>query len=167
MTDDARAKIQLPDGRQVWRDGSGRYRDVKTGKWVSREEIENASALPNTWLPEKDIFPANPADAPGRANTETEKQIMEAVRGMGREANTLEEAIGHILAVQAEIALEKDNGAKATHAARLIGQITGVLGKGAQKEDTQEEDQPWFVLGRELAKQILALVEEEQSHRAG
>lgn len=158
MTNDARAKITLPDGRQVWRDGRGRYRDAQTGKWVAREEIE--PTLPN-------ILPTTAQKkTSGGLQSAAERQIIEAVRGMGREADTLEDALGQLVGVQAEIALDKDNGAKATNATRLIGQITGILGKGGkQAEDAEADDQPWFVLGREHAKHLLALIEEEQARR--
>ena len=152
MTSDARAKITLPDGRQIWRYGNGRYRVIKTGKWIAKEEVEDALAQ---------------ASSIDHNLTAAQKQLIETVREMGREADTLDEALAQLLAVQAEIALDKDNGAKATNATRLIGQISGIWDKNAQKEDAQQDDdQPWFVLGRELAQELLALVEAEQAFRA-
>ncbi|HKJ27401.1 MAG TPA: hypothetical protein VJ965_07170 [Anaerolineales bacterium] len=162
MTDDARAKLKLADDREVWRDGSGRYRDCATGKWVARETVEESAPVPaplNLWLPEKE----SPVHS---AMGEAEKRIMEAVQAMGLEAASIEEAVAHLLAVQAEIALDKDNGAKATSAVRLIGQYTGMLGKRSEDEKTDEDPQPWFILGRDLAQQILTLVEKEQARRA-
>lgn len=173
MAHDARAKIKLADGREVWRDGQGRYRDVNTGKWVSRLEVETESIAveqhgklttlpPNRWLPEKAVLQANLASG---LTIETEKGIIAAVRRLGLTASTLDEAVGHLLGVQTEIALDKDNGAKSTSAARLITQATGLLGKAAQAGAEPQEDHPHFVLGARLAKQLLALVEAELSAR--
>ena len=92
--------------------------------------------------------------------------ILEAVQSTGLPAESLEEALGHLMAVQTEIALDKDNGAKATSAARLIGQVTGVLGRGAKQARSEKEGPPWFVLGSELALQVLALIEKELARRA-
>ena len=175
MAPDARAKIILADGREIWRDGRGRYRDVHTGKWVARLEVEAQSISikqdgqltilpPNRWLPDRE----NPqARLTAGLSAETEKGIIEAVRRMGLRASSLEEAVGHLLAVQAEIALDKENGAKSTSAARLISQAAGILGKTAQTGPEQHEGQSQFFLGARLAKQILALVEAELRARQG
>lgn len=175
MAPDARAKITLADGREIWRDNRGRYRDVNTGKWVARLEVEAQSIHmeqngkltilpPNRWLPERE----NPqARLAAGLNAETEKGIIDAVQRLGLTANSLEEAVGHLLAVQAEIALDKENGAKSTSAARLITQAAGILGKTSQTKPEQHEDQSQFVLGARLAKQILALVEAELNARLG
>jgi hypothetical protein len=40
MIEDARAKIRLADGREVWRHVYIRYREVKTGRWLSSSEME-------------------------------------------------------------------------------------------------------------------------------
>jgi hypothetical protein len=38
---DGKAKIVLRDGREVWRCVSVRYREVKTGKYISDREVES------------------------------------------------------------------------------------------------------------------------------
>lgn len=162
MKDDARAKIKLGDGREVWREVIVRYRNVRTGKWVSSEDVAVAQTAASSELPvQRPPEPVEPQDT----KKQTEKWILEAVQKLGLPAGTFDEALGQLLAVQAEIALDKDNGAKATSAARLIGQVTGMLGRGAGADPAGEEDQPWFVLGRELARHVLALIEEEQARR--
>ncbi|MBT4683249.1 MAG: hypothetical protein HOB70_09450, partial [Chloroflexi bacterium] len=63
---------------------------------------------------------------------------------------------GHLVGVQAEIAMDKDNGSKATAAAKLVAQVMGTMeGSPAQDEGIEK-----LVLGRELAKQVLALLKE-------
>ena len=74
---------------------------------------------------------------------------------MGYQAETVEQAWGKLIEVQAELALEKEQGSKATTAARFVGQMTGL------DESEQENRQTGhLVLGRELALEILDLLEE-------
>jgi len=40
MIDDARAKITLPDGREVWRQIKVYYREVDSGRWISTQLVE-------------------------------------------------------------------------------------------------------------------------------
>lgn len=173
MAQEARAKVKLAGGREVWRDGHGRYRDVNTGRWVARLAVEAESISleqdrkqttlpPNRWQPEKQVLQARLS--PGLSK-EVEKEIIAAVRRLGLPASSLDEAVGQLLAVQAEIALDKENGAKSTSAARLISQAAGILGKAAPSKTEQQEGQPQFVLGARLAKQILAMAEAELTAR--
>lgn len=131
MSADARAKIVLKDGRQVWRDVRVRYREVDTGRWISAEEAE---ALLDTPMSDVSTGESGPD-----ANRVLRKRLMD---------------------VQAQIALDRDAGAKATSAARLV---LNMLKEMEQEEDEQEDDQPWFILGRELAKEVLALIEAVES----
>lgn len=127
MSDDARAKILLADGREVWRDVRVRYREVKTGRWIPKAEAE---AL----IPAPDVS-------------------SRSIRA-GQERNQLLRQ--RLMEVQAEIALDRDAGAKATSAARLV---LNMLKEMDQKDQNGEENPPWFVLGRELAKEVLDLIE--------
>lgn len=127
MSADARAKVILKDGRQVWRDVRVRYREVDTGRWIAAEEAE---ALMGTTLMSLPLEESGPA-----ANQILRKRLME---------------------VQAQIALDKESGAKATSAARLV---LNMLKDMEQEEDHPGDEKPWFVLGRELAKEVLAIIE--------
>lgn len=126
MSEDARAKILLTDGREVWRDVRVRYREVKTGRWIPKDEAE---AL----LPLQEVL-IRPLKAGQERNQSLRQRLME---------------------VQAEIALDRDAGAKATSAARLV---LSMLKEMDQADQNRNEDIPWFVLGRELAKEVLELI---------
>ena len=58
--------------------------------------------------------------------------------------------------VQAQIAMDKQAGAKSTSAARLVLQMLNEMEEKARKSG---QDGPWFVLGRQLAEEVLRLVE--------
>lgn len=134
MSGDARAKVKLSDGREVWRYVQVQYRVVGIGRWISPGEAE--ALLGNG------IETAGPA-----AIEKTEIQNL-------REK---------LLRVQSQIALDQEGGAKATSAARLV---LNILREMEGDRDAQAEDRPWFVLGRELAEKVLALVQEEQARPA-
>jgi hypothetical protein len=149
--------INLPDGRQARLGADGRYHDVHTGRWLAASEVES---LPAAGRDSK----ATPA---AEAVALTQRQmirdaICRAARRQGHDVDSAEQAVGKLIEVQAEIALDKDDPAKATAAARLLDKLTGLF---AEAEEQEDSTQPWFVLGRELAIELLALVEEEQERR--
>jgi cell division protein FtsB len=123
MSDDAKARILLTDGREVWRDVRVRYREVRTGRWIPKAEAE--ALMPVSLHPSHLIL------------------------AQEVEAQSLRQ---RLMEVQAEIALDRDAGAKATSAARLV---LNMLKDKDQAEQTGDEDTPWFVLGRQLAKEVL------------
>ena len=126
MSHDARAKIRLKDGREVWRMVS--YREVGSGRWVSANEVEKL--LPEG-IGEPSQFSADSRPDPDRIR----RQIVD---------------------VQAQIAMDKQAGAKSTSAARLVLQMLNEMEEKARKSG---QDGPWFVLGRQLAEEVLRLVE--------
>ena len=128
MSHDARAKIRLKDGREVWR--IVRYREVGSGRWVSANEVER-------------LLPEGIGEPP---------QFSAALRP---DPDHIRQ---QIVDVQSQIALDKQAGAKSTSAARLVIQMLNEMEEKAQKSG---EDMPWFVLGRQLAEQVLRLVETE------
>ena len=128
MSHDARAKIRLKDGREVWRMVS--YREVGSGRWVSANEVER-------------LLPEGIGEPP---------QFSAALRP---DPDHIRQ---QIVNVQSQIALDKQAGAKSTSAARLVIQMLNEMEEKAQKSG---EDMPWFVLGRQLAEQVLRLVETE------
>ena len=140
----------LQDGRQVHRDADGRYRDVVSGRWLAAAEVEAQLAA---------------GEGSGEVLTLHERMgdaVLKAALNQGHQVASVEEAIGKVVQVQAEIALDKDEPAKATAAARLLDKVTGFF----ESADPEEEgDEPWFVLGRELAIEVLAMVQEEQERR--
>ena len=126
MSHDARAKIRLKDGREVWR--MVRYREVGSGRWVSANEVEKL--LPEG-IGEPSQFSADSRPDPDRIR----RQIVD---------------------VQAQIAMDKQAGVKSTSAARLVLQMLNEMEEKARKSG---QDGPWFVLGRQLAEEVLRLVE--------
>lgn len=129
MVDDAKAKIQLTDGREIWRQVKVEYREVGTGRWVSAEEVEHL--YPTGW----------------EINSlELIKQNLQP-----------EQLRQQIVDVQAQIALDAQRGSKSTSAARLVLKALDEM----EAEYQGEQPMPWFILGRELAEEILLLIEHE------
>jgi hypothetical protein len=60
-----------------------------------------------------------------------------------------------IAAVHSETAVKPDGGSQSVQAAKLV---LGVLKSMDQDERSGQEDQPWFVLGRDLAVQLLEII---------
>ena len=141
-----KAKIRLTDGQAVWCDAQGPFRDVSSGRFISQEDLE--AHLPNA---------PNPPDAGQHsAAQQARQQLLAAVRAMGFDVETVEQAWGKLVEVQAELALEKEQGSKATTAARFVGQMTGL--DESEQENRQTDH---LVLWRELALEILRMLEEE------
>lgn len=132
MSVEAKAKIKLTDGREVWRYVQVYYREVGTGRWISPEEAESMIA-----------HPAVPV---------CDDQL------------DVDRLRWQLLKVQSQIALNEEGGAKATSAARLVLSALREMQSAAQRE---EVEQPWFTLGRALAKEVLALVGSEREVRQG
>ncbi len=122
-TGDLRARLTLSDGRRVWRDGRGRYRSVATGRFIKRSEIENDQQLA-LFDSDKHTKPTSPS---AEAQQRSQAHMLAAVRAGGHTADTPEDAWGKLVGVQTEIALEAENGTKATSAAKLVAQATGLL----------------------------------------
>ncbi|MBT3239383.1 MAG: hypothetical protein HON98_02645 [Chloroflexi bacterium] len=121
------------------------YRDAKTGRFIAKKDIDNYQVERN-----KRSLSLSTQQHP------IQKKIIQVVQQQGLDARTLEEVWGHLVGVQAEIAMDKDNGSKATAAAKLVAQVMGTMeGSPAQDEGIEK-----LVLGRELAKQVLALLKE-------
>ncbi len=144
----------MADGSTVWRDGGGRYRDVVSGRFVARAVVEG------------DRGGEDEQPLATRAQRSARARVMDRVQQRGHAAVSAEDAWGQLVGVQAEIALDSDNGSKATAAAKLVAQATGMLetpedeaveGPGREGED--------FLLGRELARQLVSLIEEERVRR--
>jgi len=134
MSQDARAKIRLKDGREVWRMVAVTYREIGSGRWVSAHEVDRL--LPDGM----DAGPPHPA-SPRPDMDQIRQQIVE---------------------VQAQIAMDKEAGARSTSAARLVLKTFAEM---EEKEGGLEPDLPWFVLGRQLAEQVLRLLEAESGER--
>ena len=84
--------------------------------------------------------------------------MVKALKAQGLRVKSLDDIWGQMLGVQAEIALDKDNGSRATAAAKLIAQALGTL----QAEEAPAVDEDEVILGRELAQQVLDLIEAPQ-----
>lgn len=77
-------------------------------------------------------------------------------------AGSPEDAWGQLVAVQAEIAMEAENGSKATAAARLVAEATGMLPGGAPSSPLLEFS---LSLSAEDARKLSAAVKAEQRKR--
>jgi hypothetical protein len=135
-------EVKLADGRVARRDERGRWREVETGRFVKKGEVKAG-------------------EEQGTSRLATRKSMVDKVRQMGLEAKDDNEAWGQLMGVQTEIALDKENGSRATAAAKLVAQASGVMEEG---QETEEKDLT-LALGRELALAVLALVEEELARR--
>ena len=135
MSEDAKAKIRLKDGREVWRKVTTSYREVASGRWISAQEVEKL--LPEGWA------------AGSSLSTEPRPDLDDIRR--------------QIVDVQSQIALDKQSGAKSTSAARLVLKALSEMEKGNLEE---EQNAPWFILGRELAEQVLQLIDEEKEKKS-
>ena len=146
-------EFKLSDGRIVQRSPSGRHRDKCTGKWVSKEDINNLRFVVPCALSEPDAQSVKQNLAP----RDYVFQAMErAASEHGFPVESLGEAWGLVMQVQAEIAPDKNNAAKATAAAKMLAQATGIMNEA---DADQDEEAPWFVLGRELAWEMLSLIQ--------
>ena len=106
----------------------------------------------------------NPPNTPTSNSTNAKKTfrqfVLQTAQEKGHQVETPEEAFGKIIAVQTEIALDPNNGAKATSAAHFIVKTTGIL----DDSDDQPETERW-VLGKKLAGELLQIIEEEKDSR--
>lgn len=144
--DDIRARLALPDGREVWRDGQGRYFDAASGE-----------ELPGSSTKSKD------------AQAAARRHLLAAVRDEKQNVDNEYEAWGYIVGAQAVIALAGE-GTKSTTAAKFVAQATGMLEEG--KEEKKEQDEPKAVLsgsvmGPALAERVIEGVEDVVRERRG
>ncbi|MBN2501241.1 MAG: hypothetical protein JXB38_10715, partial [Anaerolineales bacterium] len=79
---------------------------------------------PALFDPGKHTQPTSPS---AEAQQRSQAHLLAAVRAGGHTADTPEDAWGKLVGVQTEIALEAENGTKATSAAKLVAQATGLL----------------------------------------
>lgn len=100
----------------------------------------------------------------GDARQLAKQHLIEAVRALGLPAASAEDAWGRLVGVQARIALDEAGGSKATAAAKLVAQATGLIGEdsdpaseAAWKQLSMDEDGAAF---------LLALVRAERERRA-
>jgi hypothetical protein len=150
-------EFELPDGRIVQQSPSGRYRDKRTGKWVSKVYVEKMRVASGWNGDQAAKQPLSPRDYVSKA-------MEQAARESGYEVESMGEAWGKVMQVQAEIALDKKNAAKATAAAKMLAQATKIMD---DQEGDKDDQAPWFVLGRELAWEMLFIIQEEKTRREG
>jgi hypothetical protein len=154
-------EYELSDGRIVQQSLSGRYRDKRTGKWVSTVDAESLRLVETCAL-------TVPEDQSEKQKLSTRDHVFQAMQQAARKhgypVESLGEAWGKVMQVQAEIALDKDNAAKATAAAKLLAQATKIMD---EHEGDKEEQPSWFVLGRELAWEMLTVIQDERCRREG
>lgn len=110
-SDDIRARLTLPDGREVWRDGEGRYFDVTSGERVFE-----------------------PANKIRDAQAAARRHLVRAVRGENQVVETVFDAWGHLVGAQAKIALGGD-GTKSTTAAKFVAKATGMMDVEEEEKD--------------------------------
>ena len=88
------------------------------------------------------------------------RNVLEAVRRAGYEANTLEDAWGKIVRVQAEIALDPAMGSKATTAAKFLAQALGIASPELAASGSAPPE-----IGSQAAQNLLALIAAEKKRR--
>ena len=99
-------------------------------------------------------------DDPDAAQKIAGQQLLEAVRRDGFQAESLEEAWGKIVSVQAEIALDPEMGSKATTAAKFLADVVGVRNSPASVSN-----RPPAEIGNQAAQLLLELIAEERQRR--
>ena len=100
-------------------------------------------------------------DDPDAAQKIAGQQLLEAVRRDGFQAESLEEAWGKIVSVQAEIALDPEMGSKATTAAKFLAQVIGIRNSPASASS-----RPPAEIGSQAAQLLLELIAEERQRRS-
>ena len=151
-------KTTLPDGRTAKQDKNGRWRS-EAGTFIPNPQRQGAK-------PNKFCKPLAPNPAAKRIQDQHKQTFLEfftqTAQKKGHPVTTPQEAFGAVIAVQTEIALDPNNGAKATSAAHFIIKTTGIL--DTPDPDDQPETERW-VLGKEIAVEFLQAIEEEKESR--
>lgn len=148
-------EFELIDGRIVQQSPSGRCRDKSTGRWLSKAFAEKMRIDVKASGGQDPKQTASPRDFASQA-------MQLAAQEHGYSVGSFGEAWGKVIQVQAEIALDKSNAAKATAAAKLLAKATGIM---EEPEGGQEDQEPWFILGRSLALEMLSFIQEEKTRR--
>ena len=149
-------EVKLADGRSIWRDENGRYRDER-GRWVKNSET-----------PDKDMTEAPRLLLEGGSEPVTvaaqqaaRQHLLKAVQELGYSARDAADAWGRLVGVQAEIAMDGQGGTRATTAAKLVAQATGML----DEEEGQTMDGLKLDIGAEAAGHLLELLAEIRDER--
>ena len=98
------------------------------------------------------------------ARQRAKEHLIEAVRALGLPAASAEDAWGRLVGVQARIALDEGGGSKATAAAKLVAQATGLI--GGEDDEGDEGDWTRLIMDEEGAALLLAMVQAERKRRA-
>ncbi len=151
-TKDNRALVTLTDGREVWRDGEGRFRDKSTGQYVTVQEKDLRPALA--------VVPEEPA--PPDSREAAREHLLHIVREGGYTASDPADAWGVLVGVQAEIALEAGKGKQAIDAFKLVAQATGLMPAKPQAEETSPTAR--LELGPDLVRKLLLVLAAEAVH---
>lgn len=103
---------------------------------------------------------SSPGTQPDSAKNLALRNVLEAIHRAGYEAESLEDAWGRIVRVQAEIALNPAMGSKATTAAKFLAQALGIASpKIADSLSSPQE------IGDPAAENLLALIAAEKTRR--
>jgi hypothetical protein len=148
----------LADGCSIWRDENRRYHDER-GRWVKQADVpvENGDIqLPLFQEGENKAITAEAQQAARR-------HLLKAVQELGYSARDVADAWGRLVGVQTEIAMDGQGGTRATTAAKLVAQATGLL----DEEEGQTMDGLQLDIGEEAAGQLLAILAEIREERRG
>ena len=98
------------------------------------------------------------------ARHRAKQHLIEAVHALGLPAESAEDAWGRLVGVQARIALDEGGGSKATAAAKLVAQATGLI----DEEEVAAGKAAWTQLTMDEtgAAVLLGLVQQERARRA-
>jgi hypothetical protein len=162
--DDLKARLRLPDGRLVYRDGQGRHYALGSGQFVPEAEAAGAEPAPPENLFSGSDLPSlhvSQSAVPGVFTDAARRGLLAAVEG----AETAEEAWARIVAVQAEIALDPEAGARATAAAKMVAQATGMLPPAGGVGDRQPPPDRALDIVADEALQVLVFLFRQQNDR--
>lgn len=104
------------------------------------------------WLSAEEVQKFYPAD------------IVSNVQKKEQASTSVDQIRQQIVDVQAQIAIDRQAGAQSTSAARLVLKTLSEIENTVQKD---QDSTAWFILGRQLAEQVLRLVEEELDRKSG
>ena len=148
QTQEIFARLILEDGTEVYRDGKGRYRDVVSGRFLRKQDVEKRLR-----------------ETPGKISPmqAARNGILDAVCKLDRPVQTVEEAWARLIEIQTEIALDIEQGSKATTALKFLGAISGLDIVEENLEQARLE-----LIDPQSARLLLELIEEiqeEQDHQ--
>lgn len=152
-----KALVTLGDGRKAWRDGRGRFREATSGRFIKMTGNDS-----DNLRTEKKGTAGSKTKQHVGAKAQAKAHLLQAVRALGLTAENAEDAWGRLVGVQARIALDQESGARATAAAKLVAQATGLIDEG---EGGKPGEGVQIEMNEDDARELLRLIREEKKRR--